>query len=596
MKILINCINLLSGSQGAGGAGKYVYHLIDELAKNLDITVRVLVNPNNFSLFNKIKRLEVIPLVDNNAKGIHDNLSWSNIYFCPLNELVPNYIDSRVPIVSTILDLQHESYPNFFRKDSYESRRTGYGYAIARSDAIITISNHEKSLIEKIYGKKEVYVTYLAGYLASEYTDDFLDNVNLSDSEWKIPKEPYIIYPAIPWQHKNHYRLIESIWILKREFPQFKDLKLILTGAQKHILKSSSFQRIISDLKMEDSIEVRGFVSDLELAVLIKKAKFMIFPSLYEGFGIPLVDAMSFGTPALTTSLTSIPEVCSQAVEYLKDPLNSKTICQDIANLLIEEERLRQLSLLGKQQATKYSLENTANATLNVFTKIIKKHSINNSVDFISFRSAPHYINRTTKRLTLLIDYIPIENINELNLNHYYETIKTFYKYNSEICKLVNIFPFDYNSIDPEDKFKFLNIDSISLYSDSSNRSHYLNTLGYIMDSVINTDYVMYLTPMIDFHHLDISQVIATLDAQDYLAGASFTNKVKRPIEKKPLKGTKLIKQFNYWKTRQLEYFTLKIIKNKLQDNENNIATFKFLSDFLAHAHYLEYPVKIKQE
>ncbi|MCJ8281419.1 MAG: glycosyltransferase family 4 protein, partial [Rivularia sp. ALOHA_DT_140] len=319
MKILINCINLLSGSQGAGGAGKYVYYLISELAKNLNVTVRVLVNPSNFSLFNKIPRLEVIPLLDNNVKGIHDNLSWSNIYFCPLNELVPNYIDSRVPIVSTILDLQHESYPHFFKKDIYESRRVGYGYAISRSDAIITISNHEKSLIEKIYGKKEVYVTYLAGYLASEYTSDFLDNIDITDVEKKIPKEPYIIYPAIPWQHKNHYRLIESIWILKREFPQFKDLKLVLTGAQKHILKSSHFQRIISDLEMEDSIEVRGFVSDLELAILIKKAKFMIFPSLYEGFGIPLIDAMSFGTPALTTSLSCIPEVCSEGVEYLSD-------------------------------------------------------------------------------------------------------------------------------------------------------------------------------------------------------------------------------------------------------------------------------------
>lgn len=596
MKILINCINLLTGSQGAGGAGKYVYSLINELAKNVNTTVRVLVNPSNFLLFNKIKRLEVIPLLDNNVRGIHDNLSWSDIYFCPLNELVPNYIDSRVPVVSSILDLQHETYPQFFKREIYESRRVGYGYAISRSDAIITISNHEKSLIEKIYGKKEVYVTYLAGYLASEYTSNFLNNRNVADSEFQIPKEPYIIYPAIPWQHKNHYRLIESIWILKREFPQFKDLKLVLTGAQKHVLKSSYFQRIISDLDMNDSIEVRGFISDLELAILIKKAKFMIFPSLYEGFGIPLVDAMSFGTPALTTSLTSIPEVCSQAVAYLSDPFNTKTIAQDIAKLLIDDERLLQLSLLGRQQATKYSLENTANATLNVFTEVTKKHSLKHNIDFISFKSAPHYINRVTKRLTLLIDYIPTGNINELDLERYYNIINSFSKSNSEICKLVNIFPFDYNSIELENKLRYLNIDAINLYSDLSNTPHYLNTFGYIMDSVIDTDYIMYCPPTVEFHKLDIPQVIATLDAGEHLAGVSFTDKVKRPVEKKPLRSTKLIKQFNFWKTRQLEYFTLKLLRANLQNYDNNIASFKFLSNFLAHAHYLEYPVKIEQE
>jgi hypothetical protein len=204
MKILINCINLLSGSQGAGGVGKYIYSLVSELAKIA--IVRVLIHPRNFLRFQRLHGVQVIPLIDNSSNAIHDSMLWSDVYLCPLNELLPHYITSNIPVVSCIHDLQHEVYPHFFKDGYYEARRKFYSYAISRSNAIITVSDHEKSIIQKNYTNAEVYVTYESGYLADEISQEFPNGLINRQDNINIPKEPYIIYPAIPWRHKNHYR------------------------------------------------------------------------------------------------------------------------------------------------------------------------------------------------------------------------------------------------------------------------------------------------------------------------------------------------------------------------------------------------------
>ncbi|MBC6431151.1 glycosyltransferase family 4 protein [Nostoc sp. HG1] len=586
MKILINCINLLSGSQGSGGAGKYVYALVSGLAKIS--TVRVLVQPHNFVRFQKINGIQVVPLIDNSSSAIQDNLCWSDVYLCPLNELVPNYIDSKVPVVSCILDLQHETYPHFFKDGIYEARRNYYGYAISRADAVITISNHEKSLIQKIYNKQEVYVTYLAGYLDVELISDIFQSNR--KNKFNIPETSYIIYPAIPWRHKNHYRLVESIWLLKREYPILKNIKLILTGALEHNLKSSDFlERIITSLNMHDSVEVRGFISDLELAMLIKKAKLMVFPSLYEGFGIPLVDSMNLGTPVLTTSLASIPEVCQDAVAYLKNPFNSKQIARDIAELLMNEELLSDLSNLSIKQRAKYSLQGTADETLKVLTEVVNKHRSGQSINFISAKAANHYASRTTQRLTILIDFISRSNLDYIdeqeNLNIVIQSLEPYI----DLCKIINILPYESELINYE--YTLNSGNNLNVYSDKENKPHYFNLFSYIIDSLVDTDYIMYCPFGIKINNLDIPQAIATLDLCEYLSAISFNQTVQHPKEVPPLKGKKLLKQFNLWKLKPLDFFELKILRVEMQNKLDNLSTLKFLSHFLGNAKYLNYPI-----
>lgn len=579
MKILINCVNLLSGSKGAGGAGKYVEALVTELAKMA--TVRLLISPSNFLHFQKISGLQVVPLLASDTQTIHQQLTWSDIYFCPLNELVPACIDSRVPVVAGILDLQHEVYPHFFKQGIYQQRRKYYGYAIARSNAVITISENEKLIIQKIYHQPEVYVTPLAGYLGEE--------VSHHSANLQLPDPPYLIYPAIPWRHKNHYRLLEALAILKREYTDFENLKLILTGAQEHQLKASTVEKVIGDLNLKDVVEIKGFVSDLELSLLIKNAQLMAFPSLYEGFGIPLVDAMNLGTPAIAASLAAIPEICADAIAYFQDPLDSRAIASDLAKLLGDREQLIKLAVAGKIQAAKYSAQKTAELTLNVFEKVVANHQNRQPLQLANAKLAPSNFGKTPKRLTLIIDALSPQLEKKEKLELLENLIGKISQSTWDFVKVVNLIPFSY-------QFKMLDEESdrLNLYSDYQYSPHYFNAWNYLIDTVIDTDYLMYLDCQPDLHleNLDLASAIASLDFQEHLGAVAFTDTVNCPLEISPLGSVELIQQYNFWKTKKLEFFHLKIVRTSIQDQNTHIATYKFLSLFLANQAYIKYPLR----
>lgn len=583
MKILVNCINLLGGAEGAGGAGSYIYSLIVELAK-LE-TVRILVRIDNLGRFKKINNLQVIPLVDNNIELIHENLSWADIYFCPLNELVPQYIDSRVPFVSTILDLQHEVYPHYFKSGVYESRRSHYGYAIARANGILTISNNEKSLIQKIYNKQDVYVTYLSGYLADQFSTDE-EQTKLYQNQLELPQSPYIIYPAIPWRHKNHHRLIEAIWILKQEREEFKDLKLVLTGAQ-HSLSSSSLQNLINALQMQDSIEMKGFVTDLDLATLIKNAKLMVFPSLYEGFGIPIIDAMKLGTSVLTTSCAAISEVSGESVAYMQNPLDSKQIANDLYSLLINNEKIDYLSQSGKVKSEFYSSEKTAKSTLSAFQDILEKHKNQSKLDYINVNAVPQYSHISKQpKLSLILDCINWTNSEQHNekLGYYIDEILNYYNNDFKIIPILS----------NQSQLKFSDSSILPVYCLQEDESYFNNLLDYIFDSVLETEYIIYssMDKFLNFYkNLDVSEALTILDTFNNFVAVQFTQEVAYPTEISPLSGIELLQQYDQHKNKRLEFFELILLRANSQNKDNHLGQFKFLSNFLSQSYYLKYPI-----
>jgi len=582
MKILINCVNLLSGLQGAGGAGSYVYFLIIELAK-LE-TVRVLIKPSNFLRFQKIKNLEVVPLLANNIEQMQEHFLWADIYFCPLNELVPCYLDTKIPVVSTIHDLQHEVYPHYFKNGVYESRRTYYGYAISRANAIITVSNNEKNLLQRIYNKKDVYVTYHSGYLADKFVGEAEKN---KISQFRVPEYPYIIYPAIPWRHKNHYRLVEALWLLKQSHPAMKDLKLILTGAQ-HSLSSSSLENLISDLQIQDSIEMKGFVSNLELAALIKNANLMVFPSLYEGFGIPILDAMKLGTPVLANALPAIIEIAGDSISYLQNPLDSKQIAQDIHTLLNDKGKCLSLVELAYQQGSKYSSIETAKSTISAFSKVIEQFQKSIvKLDYINVKDVPEHRSQIkSKRISLIFDFTRSE-FDESQFIQYIDKLALHWQ---DLVKVVAILPVD-KKITLSEVYDHI---VLKVYSDSKNQSYYHNSFNYLFDAVIDTKYVMYceLGCMLKYQQkIDLVEGVTIMDTFSHFDAIIFTEKVKFPTETLPLSNETLLKEYDYWKSKRLSFFNLTILRTDRQDGDYHIGQYKFLSKFLSESVYLKYPI-----
>jgi len=221
--------------------------------------------------------------------------SHDAIHF-PLSVMLPRV--ERPPAVTTMLDLQHEEHPQFFGRAELAYRKAVYSWSIRRSRIVITISEHARaSLLERYdLSPERVRAIHLA-----------VDHVRFSPDN--RPRGDYVLYPARPWPHKNHARLYDAFTLLRRER---SDLRLVLTG-------EGDFGRL------PPGVEARGRVSADALVDLYCGAAAVVFPSLYEGFGMPVVEAMACGCPVACSNAASLPEVVGDAAR-LFDPTDAEAI------------------------------------------------------------------------------------------------------------------------------------------------------------------------------------------------------------------------------------------------------------------------------
>jgi glycosyltransferase involved in cell wall biosynthesis len=228
----------------------------------------------------------------------------AGIHF-PLSVMLPP-LDTP-PAATTVLDIQHEVFPEFFSRAELAYRRRVYGWTVRKSRIVITISEHARqALIERIGLDPE---RVRAIHLAVDHDRFRADG---------RPREPFLLYPANAWKHKNHARLFDAFTLVRRDRP---DLKLVLTGAAHE------------GLALTDGVESRGHVSLDQLLDLYRSAAALVYPSLYEGFGIPCVEAMACGCPVAASNVASIPEVCGDAAVYF-DPLDPESIAEGIRTVL----------------------------------------------------------------------------------------------------------------------------------------------------------------------------------------------------------------------------------------------------------------------
>jgi glycosyltransferase involved in cell wall biosynthesis len=223
----------------------------------------------------------------------------------PLSVMLPRV--ERLPAATTVLDIQHEVFPEFFSRSELAYRKLVYGWTVRKSKLVITISEHARlTLIDRLgLEPSRVRAIYLA-----------VDHEQFRPSE--AERQPFLLYPANRWPHKNHDRLFEALALVRRERPE---LRLVLTG-------TGHDRRPVPA-----GVEVRGHVSMHELVALYQRAAALVYPSLYEGFGIPVIEAMACGCPVAVSRTASLPEVCGDAAEYF-DPLSPDDIAAAVLRVL----------------------------------------------------------------------------------------------------------------------------------------------------------------------------------------------------------------------------------------------------------------------
>jgi glycosyltransferase involved in cell wall biosynthesis len=253
----------------------------------------------------------------------------------PLTVTVPRISD--LPTATTILDVQHELLPQFFSRPERAYRRVVYARSARESERVITISRHAAAAIVEHLGVPEEKIRPI--HLG-------LDHELFKPGEG--PREDFLLYPARGWPHKNHALLFEAFAEVRR---RHAGLELVLTSY---------------DGPVPEGVRSLGHVSRAELVGLFQRAAALVFPSLYEGFGQPPLEAMACGCPVACSNAASLPEVVGDAAR-LFDAASKEEIVDAIDDVLANGDEWRRK---GIERAAAFSWDETARLHEEVYAEL----------------------------------------------------------------------------------------------------------------------------------------------------------------------------------------------------------------------------------
>ncbi len=186
---------------------------------------------------------------------------------------------------------------------------------------------------------------------------------------------PFLLYAGSVKRQKNLPRLVEAFAVLRNELsahPEFKDLRLIIIGDE--MSRRPQVRRMVIQTRMEAYVRFFGYVPFETLRVFYSSAAAFVFPSLYEGFGMPPLEAMASGTPVVCSGISSLPEVVGEAA-VLVNPENVFDIARGMREILLDEELRKSLTAKGLAQAKHFHWDRTAEQVLDVYRDVYRSKS-----------------------------------------------------------------------------------------------------------------------------------------------------------------------------------------------------------------------------
>lgn len=259
----------------------------------------------------------------------------------------------RHPIVITVHDMVHEKFSEDIDPDHYvvsEKKK-----AIESADAIICVSENTKSDLLEIYPTLESRSTVI--HHASEI------DVTMSYGKEPIPARPYYLYVGGRFGYKNFNTLLMGF---AQVISQFPDLSLCVVGSP----FNHNEQKLLSELSLHPYVEQISYPSDQHLAKLYRCSLGFVYPSRYEGFGIPLLEAMSCGAPVIAANTSSIPEVVQDA-GALFNPESAEDLAEQLLFLINHPSQREVLIEKGYKRASYFSWNRAVAQTIEVYRQVL---------------------------------------------------------------------------------------------------------------------------------------------------------------------------------------------------------------------------------
>jgi glycosyltransferase involved in cell wall biosynthesis len=348
----ISLLTLVPGE--LGGSETYVRELLRSLGRVGELDYRVLLPPVApeaaeglpAEVATEYRHAQTIPervfamaVAAARPGPLRARLGDADVVHYPLTLRIP---PAQQPSVVSLLDLQHLDMPQLFSRGERAFRRLAWHRSIRSADRVIVISAFVRDRAAELLGLDTQRIRVV--HLGIDHERFFPGSAE---------REPFLLYPAKRWPHKNHERLFEAFTQVRKERP---DLRLVLTGG-------GSYNAL------PDGVDALGNLDFAQLPDLFQRAGALVFPSLYEGFGQPVLEAMACGCPVACSDAASLPEVAGEAAR-LFDPHDPGAIAEAVLEVLADPAPWVER---GLTRAQAFSWDATARATDAVYRELSKR-------------------------------------------------------------------------------------------------------------------------------------------------------------------------------------------------------------------------------
>jgi glycosyltransferase involved in cell wall biosynthesis len=286
-----------------------------------------------------------------------------DVYHAP-HYVLPVAVPSRS--VVTIHDCIHLMFPQYLpNRLAYAYARGSMWAAARRSHRILTVSEASKRDILRFFAVPPEKVVVVHNAIDERFSrEPRPEDVARVRERFQL-QQRFVLYAGNIKPHKNLERLIEAFHALRRS--DLDDLKLLIIGDQ--ISKYPSLRRAVHRHKLHKHVRFLGYLPDDTLAILYRLAAVFVFPSLYEGFGLPALEAMASGTPVVTSNVSSLPEVTGDAA-VLVDPYDVGAIEAGMRRVLTDPRLAEEMRRKGLLRAREFSWERSVAKTWQVYQAV----------------------------------------------------------------------------------------------------------------------------------------------------------------------------------------------------------------------------------
>jgi len=366
MKIAINASDL--DCSCIDGTRIYLWNCLNHFGQidkvsDFNIYHRKKFNPQLVPVLYKnyqIKRLRSFFAWTQTSFALQLYIDQPDFLWMPMHSL-PFLRPKKLVSTVTIHDLAFKYLPNHFKKNDLHKINFFTDYAVRCSDKIIAISHSTKEDILKFYPRcdpRKIRVIY-HGYDARIFNPiNAKEGVEKAKKKYKIDFKRYVLYVGALQPRKNIDTLIEAVRKVRLD-KDYKDLGLLLAGPPAWL-----YENLLRKIgKNKSWIHHTGQFTTEDLPGILGGAEIFVFPSLYEGFGIPVIEAMAVGVPVILANASSLPEIAGEAAEYFS-PTDSNELCEKIKSLVENENRRIRMIELGKKRVKMFDWNKCARETL----------------------------------------------------------------------------------------------------------------------------------------------------------------------------------------------------------------------------------------